>query len=95
MLPAVLTRYEKASGVLWAALEFLLYAYVLVLTARMVGEMCAYGVAVFFQNPLNWIEFVNQATFMLVFALRIAQEVRFNPVSTLFQPRFNPVSTPF
>ena len=102
MLPAVLTRYEKASGVLWAALEFVLYGYVLVLTVRMIGEMCAFGVRgppardcllhsssprpepgpnvapvgqvdVFFENPLNWIEFINQITFMFVFGLRIAQ----------------------
>lgn len=32
MLPVVLTRYEKASGVLWATLEFILYAYVIALT---------------------------------------------------------------
>ena len=39
-------------------------------------EMCAIGAHEFFSNPLNWVEFINQFTFMLVFALRITSEVR-------------------
>jgi len=77
-LPAVLTRYEKASGILWAAVEFLLYAYILLLTAVLVAEMYSKGLS-FFQEPLNWVELINQLMFMLVFGMRIASEVLLAP----------------
>ena len=79
LMPAVLTRYEKTGGYLWAVIEFILYAYVLVLTGRMVLEMYGIGLAAFFSGPLNWVEFINQLTFMLVFCLRISQEAMIAP----------------
>jgi len=79
MMPAVLTRYEKASGLVWASVEFVLYAYVLLLTTRLIIEICGNGPRKFFASPLNWVEFVNQVTFMLVFALRIASEMIIAP----------------
>jgi len=79
MMPAVLTRYEKAGGILWATLEFILYGYVVVLTGRMLIEMCSLGLSEFFSGPLNCVEFLNQMTFMLVFCLRISQEAMIAP----------------